>query len=95
MSIHRTIQTRGVKLGGDRGYRDGTIDHMLGTATLRQQADQSASRILDAINAVRADQGVSVSLNGLARALTDQGIETPRGGAWTATAVRRALARVA
>lgn len=35
------------------------------------------------------------SLNALAKRLNEMGHQTPRGGAWTATAVRRALARVA
>lgn len=34
-----------------------------------------------------------MSLHKMAAELTDQGIVTPRGGAWTATAVRRVLAR--
>ena len=34
------------------------------------------------------------SLQALARALTAQGVKTPRGGAWTATAVRRTLAQI-
>jgi hypothetical protein len=35
-----------------------------------------------------------MSLQELARALTKRSIATPRGGNWTATAVRRALARI-
>jgi len=31
----------------------------------------------------------------MAAVLTDRGIKTPQGGAWTATAVRRVLARTA
>jgi Recombinase len=35
-----------------------------------------------------------VSLHALARVLTERGVSTPRGAAWTVTAVRRVLARV-
>ena len=36
-----------------------------------------------------------VSHHGIAAALNAAGVTTPRGGQWTATAVRRALERVA
>jgi hypothetical protein len=45
-----------------------------------------------AVEAIRADQGTDMSLQA-PRALTAAGVATPRGGAWTVTAVRRALAR--
>jgi len=46
------------------------------------------------IERIRTAHGADIGLQGLARALTQQGVATPRGGAWTATAVRRVLARV-
>ncbi|MGI8449925.1 MAG: recombinase-like helix-turn-helix domain-containing protein [Streptosporangiaceae bacterium] len=47
--------------------------------------------MLPVIDAIRA-AGVS-SLAGVAAALNDRGVASPRGGRWTATAVRRVLAR--
>ena len=38
--------------------------------------------------------GGTASLHQIAAGLTERGVETPRGGAWTATAVRRALLRI-
>jgi hypothetical protein len=46
------------------------------------------------IEAIRAGQAQPPSLHAIARALAARGTPTPRGGAWTASAVRRALARV-
>jgi hypothetical protein len=69
-------------------------DGRLGGDAVRRLADHAAHRVASVIEAVRADQGADVSLQGLARALTELGVATPRGGAWTATAVRRVLARV-
>ena len=87
-------KARGVKLGGDRGYRPVTApDGRLGGDAVRLEADHAAHRVMVEIEAVRAVQGADTSLQALARALTAQGITTPRGGAWTATAVRRVLAR--
>jgi len=89
-------KARGVKLGGDRGYRPvAAPDGRLGGEAVRLEADHAAHRVVSVIEAIRADQGPGISLQALARALTHQGVSTPRGGAWTATAVRRALARVA
>jgi hypothetical protein len=82
-----------LNLGGDRGYRDGKPPSHLGAAAVRQQADQAAHRVLDAINAAKATQAAAMSLQKVADALTAQGVATPRGGVWTATAVRRVLAR--
>jgi DNA invertase Pin-like site-specific DNA recombinase len=89
-------KARGVKLGGDRGYRPvAAPDGRLGGEAVRLEADHAAHRVVSAIEAIRADQGADMSLQALARALTAAGVATPRGGAWTATAVRRALARTA
>ena len=58
-------------------------------------AMQTAFAVKAKIEAVRAVQGPDASLQALARALTQEGITTPRGTVWTATAVRRVLARTA
>jgi DNA invertase Pin-like site-specific DNA recombinase len=92
-------KARGVKLGGDRGYRPTTPpDHVAGTKAAAEArsraADHAAHRLMGAIEDVRAAGGGAASLHTIAQGLTDRGIPTPRGGAWTATAVRRVLARV-
>ncbi len=89
-------KARGVKLGGDRGYRPATApDSALATAARKQKADHAAHGIAGAIEAVRASLGNAGSLRDLAAGLTARGVQKPRGGtAWTATDVRRALARI-
>jgi len=88
-------KARGVKLGGDRGYRP-TSAPCPQTATVARQAhaDRHAHRAVAAINAIR-QRDPAASLNALAATLNAEGVATPRGGIWTATAVRRALARIA
>lgn len=92
-------KARGVKLGGNRGKRPKTVPNWaLGVKASVDarvlKADHAAHGVAADIERVRAAAGMDVSLQGLARALTEQGVATPRGGAWTATAVRRVLARV-
>lgn len=85
-------KARGVKLGGDRGYRPETPpDSRLGVAARRGIALQAAHRAAAEIVLVQA-AGV-VSLGGIAKALHEQGSRSPAGGIWTATAVKRALER--
>jgi DNA invertase Pin-like site-specific DNA recombinase len=89
-------KARGTVLGGDRGYRAGKPPPAAeGAAGARLKADQAAHRAHAAIAAIRAAEGASASLAALARGLTARGVASPRGGTWTATAVRRVLARVA
>lgn len=56
----------------------------------RQAADHAAHRVLPRVETLRAAGG---SLADVARTLEAEGVPTPRGGAWTATAVRRVLLR--
>ena len=87
-------KARGVALGGDRGYRPAAApDARLGGAAVRQMADHHAHGLASTIEAVRVELGSGASLQAIARALTERGVPTARGGAWTATAVRRVLAR--
>lgn len=91
-------KARGVKLGGDRGNRPATPEgSKLGarvSAEVRSlAAGHFAHRLLPVVDELRA--AGATSLHQLAAGLTERGIPTPRGGAWTATAVRRALLRVA
>lgn len=92
-------KARGVKLGGDRGYRPATPpDHVAGSKAAAEArtrtADHAAHGLTEAIEEVRAGLGGASSLHAIARGLTERGIATARGGAWTATAVRRVLARI-
>ena len=90
-------KARGVRLGGDRGYRpanppDWSKGVPAASAARAQRADHAAHAVLPVIEALRGD-GID-SLTGIAGALNERGIATPRDGQWTATAVRRLLARV-
>jgi DNA invertase Pin-like site-specific DNA recombinase len=86
-------KARGVKLGGDRGYRPTQApDAALGGAATKLAADRAANALAPVLAELRA--AGAVSLHQLAAGLTARGVQTPRGGAWTATAVKRALARV-
>lgn len=93
-------KARGVRLGGDRGYRpEAPPDWIAGTKAAAEArthaATQAAQGIAETIEALRASLGSGASLNALAAGLRDQGVTKPRGGtAWTATDVRRALARI-
>lgn len=87
-------KARGQKLGGDRGYRPSVApDAALATAVRQRKADHAAFGVLPVIEQLQA-QGAA-SLNALAARLNELGHRTPRGGSWTATAVKRVLARVA
>lgn len=87
-------KARGIKLGGDRGYRPpAPPDGRRGGEAVRRAANRAAHQVTHAIEVIRAECGPDVSLHRMAAALTTQGVPTPRGGAWTATAVRRVLAR--
>lgn len=88
---------RGKVLGGDRGYRPPSppsVEETAQATIVRQRnADHAAFAVLPVLERLRGE-GVS-SLNALAARLNEMGHATPRGGSWTATAVKRALARVA
>ena len=56
------------------------------------KANSAANAVLPMLDELRS--GGVASLNALARRLNALGCRGPRGGAWTATAVKRALARV-
>ncbi|MCP2080842.1 UNVERIFIED_ORG: DNA invertase Pin-like site-specific DNA recombinase [Methylorubrum zatmanii] len=90
-------KARGTKLGGDRGYRPSAPpsaeDVARATAVRQRKADHQAFAVLPVLERLQAE-GVE-SLNALAKRLNEMGHQTPRGGSWTATAVKRALARVA
>lgn len=93
-------KARGTKLGGDRGYRpvqgpDWKAGVKAAAEARSQVADHGAHRLATVIADVRTALGGEASLNAIARALSGRQVPTPRGGtAWTATGVRRVLARV-
>lgn len=85
-------KARGQRLGGDRGFRPAAPPDAAVAARARiAAADTAANQAIHAIEDARA-AGAS-SLHAIAAALNRDGVSTPRGGAWTATAVRRVLLR--
>jgi len=75
------------------GYRGGPVpDSRLSVASRQRTADIFAERVAPMAGDMRAK---GLSFGAIAAELTDQSILTPRGGAWTATAVRRVLVRTA
>ncbi len=89
-------KARGAVLGGRRpGQRLPDLDARRRGAALaadakRLAADHAAHRVLPRVEALRA---AGSSLATIARTLEAEGVPTPRGGAWTATAVRRVVLR--
>jgi DNA invertase Pin-like site-specific DNA recombinase len=84
---------RGVKLGGVRA----------GSPNIRRYQKQAVAanvaradeRLRDVADDLRALVAEGLSLNAIARRLNDQDVKTARGCAWTPTAVRRAVLRLA
>ena len=98
----KVAKANGRKLGGDRGYRPVVhVDQTAGTKAAGEaramKADHAAHRLARLINEdVRGTLGAAASLNAVAKELTARGELSPNGGVvWTATTVRRVLARVA
>jgi DNA invertase Pin-like site-specific DNA recombinase len=89
-------RARGTKLGGVRpGQRPPTAQEaregaIAGAERVRLVADHAAHRVLPRVAELR-DGGASLAT--IAQTLSAEGFPTPRGGAWTATAVRRVLVR--
>ena len=86
-------KARGVRLGGDRGYRPTSApDAAKGAAASVEARRLAASRFCfemrPRIETLR-DQGAS--LRAIAATLNAEGITTVQGAEWTATAVRRVL----
>jgi DNA invertase Pin-like site-specific DNA recombinase len=81
---------RGTVLGGYRGGP--VVDWREGMKARVAASDAFAARVRPMIEKMQAD---GMSLRQIAAVLTEQGIETPRGGQWSADAVRRAMMRQA
>lgn len=87
-------KARGVKLGG-HAPRDASgmaAMRAAGAAKARAVADHRAADLAPVLAELKA---AGMSLDRMAQELTKRGITTPRGGKWTATAVRRAQVRIA
>jgi DNA invertase Pin-like site-specific DNA recombinase len=78
------------KLGGYRGGKK--ADPALAAAARRKAADTFAASVGPIIAELR---GAGLSLRQTAAELASRGIRTPRGGAWTAAAVKNVLDRIA
>lgn len=84
-------KARGVKLGGDRGYRPaGAPEAALASVARAEAADRAAHRVMPIVRDLQA-QGLS--LRAIARELAARSIPTPRGGEWTAAQVSRSIQR--
>ena len=82
-------KARGTVLGG---YRGGPmVDGTLGAQARREMADTFAAGLAPMLRPMR-DEGLS--LRQIAARLDAQKIRTPRGGAWTATAVKNIFTRI-
>ncbi len=87
-------KARGTALGGNRGKLHLIVGAGVGKSveTRRANADMKARDVLPIIEEIAAS---GASLHRIAAELAARGIPTPRGGTWTATAVRRARLRAA
>jgi DNA invertase Pin-like site-specific DNA recombinase len=84
----QAARKRGVKLGGYRGGK--VCDHALGTAANVRKAQDRADMLAPILEQLKG-----LTLVQVAAELERRGIQTARGGnVWTATAVRRMIARI-
>ena len=82
-------KARGTVLGGYRGH---TITPAAGEAGRRSQAARADARLADLVPVLDELRAAGVtSLGGVARMLNARGIPAARGGAWTATQIRRVV----
>ncbi len=80
----QAAKARGVKLGG---MRDATMKR---NDAAKAKADRFAASVLPLVRKLR-DAGET--LQAIADALNDAGKQSPRGGQWTATSVKRVMER--
>lgn len=85
-------KARGTKLGGLRKNAADIVRYQRqGVAAAKEKATERLSDIADDLRSLTSE---GLSLNAIARRLNDGDVKASRGGAWSATAVRRALARL-
>lgn len=89
----QAARERGVKLGGYRGGPTPSAAVAASRAARGRVASQAKANARAELLAPTLGELAGLSLHQMASELTRRGIVTPRGGSWTATAVRRALAR--
>ena len=82
-------KARGVKLGGWKGGPK--VDGRLGVEAQQRLAQAFAAELEPVVGDLRRR---GLSLRQMAAELTSQGIQTPRGGQWSACAVRNVLLRL-
>lgn len=80
-------KARGVKMGGFRGH---IPDPTLATEARRRTAAEYADTVGPVIESAHAE---GLSLRQIAARMVERGIRTPKGGAWSAGAVRAVLVR--
>lgn len=81
-------KVRGVRLGGWKGGPK--VDSSLGRKALQERANAFAEDVGPIVLALQRE---GRSLRQIAAELVARGIRTPRGGAWTAAAVRSVIVR--
>jgi hypothetical protein len=84
---------RGVKLGGDRGFRPTNNQRAAAIAARREEADKRALDLKPIIEELRA--AGCESLRAFAAGLEQRGIPAARGGSWSANQVARLLENIA
>lgn len=88
-------KARGVKLGGRRGEHriedHGAAGRRCSAKVRSKRAEMRAHDHLDVVQAIRAE-GAS-SLRAIATGLNERAVPAPKGGSWSASQVRRVLAR--
>lgn len=82
-------KARGVRLGRPENLSNCTAGQVLGRQRQAQRARERAQDLAPILAEIRA--GGAVSLRQIAAALNDRSVPAARGGAWTATQVRRVL----
>jgi DNA invertase Pin-like site-specific DNA recombinase len=85
-------KAKGKQLGGNRGVMLTKAARKAGRDAQAARASARAADLAPIVQELRA-AGIA-SFAALARALTARGIPAARGGSWTATQVRRTLARL-
>lgn len=85
-------KARGKHLGGFRAGAPNILIHQhKGVHAVRQKASQAAEERREPIEALQQE---NLSLNAIAARLNADSVRTSRGGQWTATAVKRTIARL-
>jgi DNA invertase Pin-like site-specific DNA recombinase len=86
----KAAKARGIKLGNPANLHNQLGGRAKGNAVMAARADQRAADLLPVIAPLKAG---GASLCQIADGLTRRGISAPRGGTWSAVAVKRILDR--